>query len=310
MKITALAGGVGGAKLAYGLYHALKPDDLTVIVNTGDDTEMFGVWISPDLDTVMYTLADLVNPETGWGLNGDTYQTLSMLGAYGETTWFNLGDKDFATHLLRSAGLRSGKSLTEITHQFSTALGIKARLIPMCNEPVSTKILTPEGELDFQDYFVRGRASADVMAIRFLGSEQAKLSVEVRQSIETADLIVICPSNPILSIWPILSVPGLKDLLTSSTVPVVAVSPIVGGKAIKGPAAKVLADLGFESSALGVAGIYSGLAKGFVMDTIDDHLLQDINKFAMKAFATNTIMRTAEDKVNLARFILDAASQM
>jgi LPPG:FO 2-phospho-L-lactate transferase len=315
-KIVALAGGVGGAKLALGLYRALQQglvtgktniESLTIIGNTGDDLELFGVRICPDLDTVLYTLAGLANPATGWGIEGDTFATFDMLKRYGEDTWFWLGDRDFATHLIRTQMLRDGKRLTEATARLAQGLGLNCQLLPMCDADVRTLVQTKEaGELAFQEYFVRRHATDTVTGLRFAGAEAARLNAEVSGAIAAADLIVVCPSNPYLSIWPILAVPGMKEALSATGVPIIVVSPIVGGKALKGPAAAIMHTLGGEqaASALGVARIYAGWADGFVLDSSDAAQKSKIEALGFKTLLTNTIMNNVEDKTRLASEIV------
>ncbi len=311
-KIVALAGGVGGAKLALGLYRYLqsknRAKDLAVVVNTGDDMEYLGLNICPDLDTVMYTLADLANPATGWGLKGDTAQALQMLGRYGHDNWFWLGDQDIGTHLIRTQGLQNGKSLTQVTDEMRTALGIECELLPMCNEPVRTIVETEEvGSLPFQEYFVKRRAADTVKGLTFQGVEQAEVTDEVCHALTDPALIIICPSNPYLSIKPILSIPGMRQLIRSSSAPIVVVSPIVGGAALKGPAAANMRSLGgeTEASALGVARIYAGFAQRFVLDQVDVGQQAEIEKLAFKVLVTNTIMKDEESKIRLAQEILE-----
>ena len=268
-SVLALAGGVGGAKLAEGLQAVIAPGSLNVVVNTADDFTLWGLHISPDLDTVMYTLAGIANPETGWGLADETWSALEMLKRYGEDAWFRIGDKDMATHVLRTQLLSQGRTLTEVTRQMVSALGVSSRLLPMSDELVATLVETPEGTLDFQDYFVRHRHSDLVTGVSFKGIEQARPTEEVKRAINEAYVIIFCPSNPIVSIGPILAVPGMRDLIEGSQAVKVAVSPIVGGAAIKGPAASMLDTLGYEVSAVGVASIYKGLVDGIVMDDVD-----------------------------------------
>ncbi len=307
MNIVALAGGVGGAKLADGLYRVLPPDTLTIIGNTADDLELFGVHISPDLDTVMYTLAGLANPATGWGVVDDTFTTLAMLEKYGEDVWFRLGDADFATHLKRTAGLRAGQRLTDVTAALTAPLGMRARLLPMCDERVGTEVETPEGWRDFQDYFVRRRHADRVTNVRFAGIEQARLTPEITDALATADAIIFCPSNPIVSIGPILAVPGLRDALVASPAVKVAVSPIIGGKALKGPADRMLAEQGMEVSAFGVAQGYVGLLDAMVIDTLDAALAPRIDALGMAVQIAQTVMQDTEDRAQLARAVLTFA---
>ena len=307
MNIVALAGGVGGAKLADGLYRVLPPDTLTIIGNTADDLELFGVHISPDLDTVMYTLAGLANPATGWGVVDDTFTTLAMLEKYGEDIWFRLGDADFATHLKRTAGLRAGQRLTDVTAALTAPLGMRARLLPMCDERVGTEVETPEGWRDFQDYFVRRRHADRVTNVRFAGIERARLTPEITDALATADAIIFCPSNPIVSIGPILTVPGLRDALVASPAVKVAVSPIIGGKALKGPADRMLAEQGMEVSAFGVAQGYVGLLDAMVIDTLDAALAPRIDALGMAVQIAQTVMQDTDDRAQLAHAVLTFA---
>ena len=304
MKVVALAGGVGGAKLADGLYRVLPPDTLTIIGNTADDLELFGLHISPDLDTVMYTLAGLANPATGWGVVDDTFTTLGMLERYGEDTWFRLGDADFATHLKRTMALRAGQRLTDVTASLTAPLGIRARLLPMCNERVGTEVETPEGWRDFQDYFVRRRHEDRVTQIRFAGIERAEVTPEVVDALATADVVIFCPSNPLVSIGPILAVPGLMDALRASPAVKIAVSPIVGGKALKGPADQMLAARGMEVSAYGVATGYVGLLDAMTIDALDAADAPRIEGLGMAVQIAQTVMQNDADRQHLARAVL------
>ncbi len=310
VNVVAFAGGVGGAKLADGLYRVLPPDTLTIVGNTADDLELFGMHISPDLDTVMYTLAGLANPATGWGIANDTFTTLAMLERYGEEIWFRLGDADFATHLKRTAGLRAGLRLTEITAALTDALGIRARLLPMCDEPVATEVETPEGWRDFQDYFVRRHHADRVTAVRFAGIEDARLTRDVADALARATIIVFCPSNPLVSIGPILAVPGMREALVASPAAKIAVSPIVGGKALKGPADRMLAEQGMEVSAYGVATGYVGLLDGITIDAIDAADAPRIETLGMTAQVTQTVMQSVEDRAQLARDVLSFARSL
>jgi LPPG:FO 2-phospho-L-lactate transferase len=303
VKVVLLAGGVGGARLAFGLQRALAPDDLTVIVNTGDDFDHLGLRICPDLDTVTYTLAGLANRETGWGVAGDTFEALAALERVGGPAWFRLGDRDLATHLQRTALLAQGLRLTEATARISTALGAKTRVLPMTDDAVATKVLTPEGELDFQDYFVRRRCEPEVMGVRFAGIEMARPSPEADAALRDADGIVIAPSNPFVSVEPILAVRRLRDPVASK--PAVAVSPIVGGQAIKGPAAKMLRELGQDVSAAGVARRYAGLVGGFVMDRQDASIEAEVSALGLETVLAQTIMRSDAERESLARVCLE-----
>lgn len=310
MNVVALAGGVGGAKLADGLYRVVPPDTLTIIGNTADDLELFGVHISPDLDTVMYTLAGIANPATGWGVAGDTFTALGMLARFGEETWFRLGDADFATHLKRTAGLRAGRRLTEVTATLTQPLGIRARLLPMCDERVATEVETPGGWRDFQDYFVRRRQEDRVMAVRFAGIARARMTPEVADALARADVIVFCPSNPLVSIGPILAVPGMRDALVASPAVRVGVSPIVGGKALKGPADRMLAEQGTEVSAYGVATGYAGLLDAMTIDMLDEADASRIEALGMAVHVAQTVMRSDADRQQLARDVLGFATSL
>ena len=310
VNVVALAGGVGGAKLADGLYRVLPPDTLTIVGNTADDLELFGLHISPDLDTVMYTLAGLANPATGWGVVDDTFTTLTMLERYGEEAWFRLGDADFATHLKRTAGLRAGQQLTAVTAALIQALGIRARLLPMCDERVATEVETPEGWRDFQDYFVRRHHEDTVTAVRFAGVEHARVTPEVTAALAAADVIVFCPSNPLVSIGPILAVPKLRDALTASGAVKIAVSPIVGGKALKGPADRMLAAQGREVSSYGVAAGYTGLLDALTIDALDAADAPRIAALGLSVQVTQTVMRNTLDRAQLARDVLAFAQSL
>jgi LPPG:FO 2-phospho-L-lactate transferase len=305
--VVALAGGVGGAKLSYGLYHELPPDTLSVVVNTADDVEMLGLHISPDLDTALYTLAGLANPRLGWGIDGDTFGALELLGRYGHPTWFNLGDRDLATHLMRTHRLRQGHTLSEVTAHLARSLGVRARLLPMCDEPVETLIHSEGGVLPFQEYFVHRRAADPVRAVELRGIEAARVTAAAEAALRGAGAVVFCPSNPIVSIGPILAVPGMRDLLGSLQVPRIAVSPIVGGDAVSGPAGRMLRGLGHECSARGVARLYARLVTHFVIDEVDAALAPAIEaELGMRVLAVPTLMSTPDDKRALARRVLSA----
>src|SRR5687767_12391543 len=304
-RVVALAGGVGGAKLAAGLQAVLPAGALTVVVNTADDFKLWGLHISPDLDTVMYTLAGLANPETGWGLQGDTWKSLEMLGRYKRDTWFRLGDMDLATHILRTQMLAEGRTPTEAITDLASWLNIPTRILPMCDEPVETLVETPEGILDFQDYFVRRRHEDTVTGVVFRGAEKAHATPQVLEAIEQADIIVYCPSNPIVSIGPILVVLGLRESLERSSAVQVAVSPIVGGTALKGPAAHMLHSLGHEVSAVGVASIYKTLLDGMVIDKVDAEVAPRIEKMGIAVHVADTIMKDDASRTGLAKQVLD-----
>ena len=295
MKIVALAGGVGGAKLAYGLAQILPPEDLTVIVNTGDDFELLGLYICPDLDTVCYTLAGLANMETGWGLANESWKTISNVEKLGGPAWFRLGDADLATHLERTRRLKEGMSLTQITGQFCESWGIKHNILPMTDSPVRTIVDTEEGDLAFQEYFVHRRCEPRVKGFRFDGIDSAVPVPGTVEALESADAVVICPSNPWVSVDPILQIIGKIDR------PVVGVSPIIGGKTVKGPAAKMFAELGIEPSPLAVAEHYRGLLRGFVLDQVDKEFAHLINA---KTLVTDTLMKGVAGRIRLAKDVL------
>lgn len=302
--IVALAGGVGGAKLAQGLERAVPGGALTIIVNTADDFDLFGLRICPDLDTVLYTLSGIANPATGWGIEGDTRNTLDAIARLGRDIWFQLGDQDFATHILRTERLRSGATLAAVMQDFAAALGVPSRLLPMTNDRVATKVVTPDGLLDFQDYFVARRQQDDVLDLAFEGAATAEPLPDAIDAVNEAELIVFCPSNPLVSIGPILAVPGYRDALRQRTAPVVAVSPIIGGKALKGPADKMLATLGHEVSAAGVAAMYAGLIDGLVIDHVDAALATRIEAQGTRVLVTESVMGDAADRERLAHEVI------
>jgi LPPG:FO 2-phospho-L-lactate transferase len=303
VSVVALAGGVGGARLVQGLVKILSPDQLSIVVNTGDDFEQLGLTICPDLDTVRYTLAGLANPGTGWGIEGDTFSCLEALHQLGIPTWFHLGDRDLATHIMRTHFLSQGKRLTEVTHTITTQLGVRHAVLPMCDTPLRTMVLTDQGEMDFQTYFVREAFKPVVQGFRWTGVEEGKATPEVMAAIESAGLVIFCPSNPFVSIDPILNLPGVRQALAKRTV--VAVSPILGGKVVKGPAAKMFQELGFEASAVNVARHYKGVLSGFVLDEIDQALEPEVQQLGMAARAMPTLMPGIIERVEVARRVLN-----
>ncbi len=314
LKLVALAGGVGGAKLAHGLVKILPPENLTVIVNTGDDFEHYGLYICPDLDTVCYTLAGLANPETGWGRLNETWNAFENASKLGGPNWFRLGDQDLGTHLERTRRLKEGQTLTQITKAFCKAWGVKHTVLPMSDQPVRTILDTDEGELAFQEYFVHRRCEPRVKGFRFEGVHTAEPAPGACEAIQSADAVIICPSNPWVSIDPILRVRSLTPPLFSPSTPeggrekgqpVIAVSPIIGGQTIKGPAAKMYREMGIEPSALAVAKHYHGLATGFVLDEIDKQLKGDIMGLNMQTLVTNTLMDSLDNRVRLAKEVLN-----
>ncbi len=306
--IVALAGGVGAARFLEGLVQIMDPKDLTVIVNTGDDFYLYGLYICPDLDTIMYTLAGLANPATGWGLQDDTFNCLSMLERYGNDPWFKLGDKDFATHILRTHLLRRGIPLSEITHLMCNFLNLNLNLVPMTNQKVSTRVVTEEGILDFQEYFVQYQKSAIIKDVFFEGISDASLPPGLAELMKDAEGIIICPSNPIVSIQPILKIPGLLPLLKE--LPVVGISPIVGGAPIKGPADKLMQAFNIEVSSYGVARYFTNILRTLIIDTVDANLKSQIEELAMNVAVTNTIMSTLEDKIALAKITLEELDKL
>src|SRR6187551_1836596 len=308
-RILALAGGVGGAKLALGLAGVLPAEALTVAVNTADDFEHLGLTVCPDLDTVMYTLAGVANPETGWGRRDESWTVMEALGQLGGETWFRLGDKDFATHIERTRRLGAGESLSSVTRDLSTRLGVRPAMVPMSDDPVRTMVTTDRGELPFQDWFVRLRCEPVVKSVRFAGADKARPHPAL---VDLADVrgIVVCPSNPFVSVAPILAVPGVQAALARTRAPKVAVTPIIGGQAIKGPAAKMLAELGHDVSALGVARYYKDWVDGFVLDAEDAGLAREIESLGLKVLVADTMMQNDDDKRRLAAQVLDFVDEL
>jgi LPPG:FO 2-phospho-L-lactate transferase len=306
VRVVALAGGVGGAKLASGL-QAVARDELTVVVNTADDLERHGLLVCPDHDTVMYTLAGLDDRTQGWGIRDETFSAAAMLERYREETWFRLGDRDLATHIVRTARLKAGERLTEVCLGLQRGLGVVAKILPMSDDQVRTQVRTDDGWLEFQEYFVHRHQEPEVHEVRFDGADRAEATARVRGELGFAETIVIAPSNPIVSIGPILAVRGVRDLLAAARrggTPVLAVSPIVGGKALKGPADRMLVSLGHEASALGVARLYAGIVDGFVLDTVDAALAPTIDALGMRTLVTDTVMTDDASRERLAREIL------
>ena len=304
--VVALCGGIGGAKLALGLYRVLDPNTLTVIINTGDDFEHLGLYISPDIDTVTYTLADKNNQEAGWGRRDETWNFMAALAELGGETWFALGDRDLAIHIERSRRLDAAEGLGEITADISSKFGIAAQILPMSDDPVATTIQTSAGRLTFQDYFVRLKCEPVVEKVFYEEAHSAVPHAEILASLHQADLrcIVICPSNPFLSIDPILSVPGIRDTMVASPAPVIGVSPIIDGHAVKGPTAKMMAELSLPSTAQAVAEHYDELLDGYVIDIADR---DNSNEMHIPVRVTRTLMNSIEDRENLAREVLSFA---
>lgn len=302
MKVVALAGGVGGAKLVDGLAQVLNPGELTVIVNTGDDFEHCGLYICPDLDTVCYTLAGIANPTTGWGRADETWNAMEALATLGGPTWFRLGDRDLGLHLERTRRLSRGVRLSEITADFCRAWEIRVRILPMSDERVPTRVFTDEGEMAFQEYFVHRQCHPKVNGFYFENVEHSHPAPGAIEELQSADLVVICPSNPWVSLDPILAIPGIRSVINERLV--VAVSPIVGGKAIKGPAAKMYMELGLQPSAYSVGKHYNDILDGLVIDNLDVGLAGAIEDLGIRPLATNTIMKNRQDRRRLAREVL------
>jgi LPPG:FO 2-phospho-L-lactate transferase len=308
-RVVELAGGVGGAKLADGL-QAVVGADLTVVVNTGDDLERHGLAIWPDHDTVAYTLAGLDDEERGWGLAGETWTVIDTLAERGEDAWFRLGDRDIATHLVRTERLRRGERPTEVARALGASLGVAATVLPMTDDAVRTEVRTPDGWLEFQEYFVHRGQRPDVLEVRFRSIEAACITAEARAAIEAAEVIVVAPSNPIVSTGPILALPGVREALGAAAAhgtPIVAVSGIVGGRALRGPADRMLATLGHEPTALGVARIYQGVAGRFVLDRVDRELATEIEDLGIRTLVTDTVMTDDAARARLAAEVLEFA---
>ena len=306
---VALCGGIGGAKLALGLSQVLDGSNLTIVVNTGDDFEHLGLHISPDVDTVMYTLAGIADPATGWGRRDETWTFMDAIERLGGATWFKLGDGDLAMHVERTRRMRAGEPLSAVCEHMRRSLGIAARVLPMSDDPVRTIVETDEGTLGFQEYFVGRQCEPTLHAIRYDGAKTAKPAGRVLEALSRPELrgVIICPSNPYLSIDPMLAVPGLRDAIGTCGCPVVAVSPIVGGRAIKGPAAKIMKELGVQASAATIVRHYDGLIDGLVLDDQDQALAGELS---LPALVTNTVMRSLEDRVALARAVIDFCERL
>jgi LPPG:FO 2-phospho-L-lactate transferase len=308
-SVVALAGGVGGAKLAEGLATHLG-DRLSVVVNTGDDCERHGLLVMPDHDTVLYNLAGIEQVEWGWGIEGDSHAAMAQLAAYGEEDWFSLGDRDLALHIARTVRVRAGGRLTPVCLGLQASLGVRSRILPMADEPVRTEVRVEEGWLEFQEYFVHRRQAPDVLEIRFAGVSASRPTPEVVAAFADAAAVVICPSNPVVSVGPILAVPGMADALNAARrrgAPIVAVSPIIGGRALKGPADRMLASLGHEATAVGVARLYASLADVFLLDTVDAALAGEVEGLGLRPVVADTIMTDDESRARLAATVLGAA---
>jgi LPPG:FO 2-phospho-L-lactate transferase len=301
--VVTLAGGVGAARFLDGLTRVLPPERIFIIGNTGDDAEIHGLHISPDLDTVMYTLAGLANPQHGWGIRGDSFHCLEALGRMGADTWFQLGDRDLATHLYRTERLRQGATLSEVTADMAAALQVRAAIVPMSNDRVRTRICTPSGELEFQTYFVQRRARDTVAGVRFDGAPEAKPAPGVLDALAQAEAIILCPSNPFISIGPILAIPGIREALRNKREQVTAISPIVGGRALKGPAAKMMKSMGLRSAAVEVAKLYTDFAGVFVLDEEDRKQAAQVEALGIRPVVTDTIMHGLRERKALARVV-------
>ncbi len=313
--IVVFTGGTGGTKLVQGLQEVVAPEELTVVVNTGDDIEWWGLHVSPDVDSVLYGLGGLLSKDRGWGVDGDSFRCLERMRQLEQPGWFSLGDLDLATHLTRTGLLRAGRTLSEATAELAQKFGIKSRVLPMSDDRVSTMLDTAKGTLTFQEYFVRERHQVEVRAVRFEGAERATPAPGVIAAIQSADAIVFAPSNPVTSIGPILAVPGIRDALRSTEAPIAAVSPIVGGAAVSGPAAQLMQMKGWPSTIAGVAQAYEDFLDLLVVDRVDEGAIgtqpsasgrENLRNTEMRFLATNTVMHSLDDKRNLAAFLLDA----
>ncbi len=309
-KVTVLAGGVGAARLLRGVAALVRPSDLTVIVNTADDDVFHGLHVSPDVDTILYTLSGLADPGRGWGLLGDTFHAIDALGRYGGDNWFRLGDRDLATHLFRTEELRAGRPLSAVTAAQARGLGVKVNVLPMSDGRVRTIIDSPQGRLSFQEYLVRERARPTVRSIRYEGIRTAKPAPGVLAAVEQADIVMIAPSNPFVSIGPILGLSGVRAALRRATAPVVAVSPLIGGRPVKGPADRMMRSLGMKPSPLPVADLYKDLLDGLVIDTADRSFVRALEKRGLRVATTNTLMKTPARSTAVAREVLSLADSV
>jgi LPPG:FO 2-phospho-L-lactate transferase len=304
--ITALAGGVGAARFLTGLVKRVNEKDLSIIVNTGDDIELFGLHISPDIDIVTYTLAGIVDEEKGWGIRGDTFQFLEAFRRFNQEVWFNIGDRDLATHIFRTSLLKKGLKLSEVTAEVNRALGLNVAILPMTDDKFETRIVTRDGSIHFQEYLVKRGAKDEVFGVEFLGADNAKPAAGVMESVVNAELVIVCPSNPIVSIGTILAVKGVRAALRQTNAKKIAISPIIAGAPIKGPADKLLRGLGLEVSAYSVAKLYADFLDTFILDAADSAEKDKIEKLGIEVKVTNTIMRTLEDKIRLAETVLES----
>jgi LPPG:FO 2-phospho-L-lactate transferase len=305
MRVVALAGGTGAAKFLRGLSQVIDPADLTIVGNTGDDLELWGLYVSPDLDTVSYTLAGIVDESKGWGVRGDSFETRARMAELGEPTYFGLGDKDIAVHLFRTERLRAGDPLSKVTETLRKRMGIASRIVPMSDDRIATRVKTPAGWLSFQEFFVRERCEPDILDLAYEGSDKARPAPGLLDTLHQADAIVICPSNPISSVGPILAVPGIRAAIAGTRAQVSAVSPIVGDAPVSGPAGKMMRAKGFEVSALGVADAYTGLLDQLVIDERDAHLATALGARGTRAIVTSSIMGSREREIALARRVME-----
>jgi LPPG:FO 2-phospho-L-lactate transferase len=307
--IVVLTGGTGGAKLIEGIAAEVDPGDVTIICNTADDCVFYGLYVSPDIDTITYTLAGMIDPAKGWGIKNDTFAALEQLRRLGDDAWFQLGDKDLATHIMRTRLLKEGYKLSAVVGKMSRRLGVQAKILPMSDEPIETRIVTPQGEISFQEYFVKYHWAPEVRAVRFVSAEQSNPAPGVIDAIERAEAVIICPSNPITSIGPILAVPGIRSALTEARAPVVAVSPIIGMAAISGPAHELMIACGKDASALGIAECYNDFLDKLMLADEDRGLVSQIEKLHIEVILTDIRMISLADKRRLALKVLDLAKK-
>ncbi|MFZ0705966.1 MAG: 2-phospho-L-lactate transferase [Candidatus Korobacteraceae bacterium] len=307
MKVVIFTGGTGGTKLVQGVQRLVAPEALTVVVNTGDDIEWWGLHVSPDIDSVLYGLSGLLSIDRGWGVDDDSFRCLERMKHLGEPAWFSLGDLDLATHLTRTSLLREGRTLTEATAELAKRMGINARVLPMSDERVATMLETSKGRLHFQEYFVRERHSVEVSRVEFVGVERSQPAPGLLEAIASADAIVFAPSNPVTSIGPILAVPGIRETLRNAGAPVAAVSPIIGDAAVSGPAAALMRMQGWPSTIAGIAQAYADFLDVLVIDSADAHAADELSSEDLRVVCSNTLMRSMDDKVNLARVVLDSS---
>ena len=310
MKVVVFTGGTGGTKLVQGLQQVVEPSDLTVIVNTGDDIEWWGLHVSPDIDSVLYGLSGLLSKERGWGVEDESFRCLERMLQLGEPSWFSLGDLDLATHLTRTSLLRQGLTLTEATAELARRMRIGARVLPMSDDRVSTMLETSKGRLNFQEYFVRERHSVEVHSVEFVGAERSRPAPGVQEAIASADAVILAPSNPVTSIGPILAVPGIRDALRRAEAPVVAVSPVIGGEAVSGPAAALMRMQGWPSTVAGIAQAYADFLDVLVVDSADAEAADGLSSGDLRVVCTCALMRSVTDKIHLARVCLDSATRL